>query len=76
MVAEVLNQNQMVQKEDTITRLQRSILSKLETDESKCKQSQDLNNAEGQIKTKLPGFLESLRNRKIPISVRTLFGKK
>lgn len=34
VVAEVLNQNQMVQKEDTITRLQRSILSKLETDES------------------------------------------
>jgi len=34
MVMEVCKQNTTTQKEDTITRLQRSILSKLETDES------------------------------------------
>ena len=48
-----------------MTRLQRSILSKLETDESNVSKVKDLNNAEGQIKTNLPGYLESLRNRKI-----------
>lgn len=34
VVAKVLKQNQMVQKEDRVTRLARSVISKLETDES------------------------------------------
>ena len=34
VVKEVVKQNEKVMKEDTVTRLQRSILSKLESDES------------------------------------------
>lgn len=67
MVAEVINQNQTVQKgKDTVTRLQRSVLAKLETDESNVSKVKIyIIQIGGPNTTKLPGLnLESLGNRK------------